>query len=77
MRIRVALETNGETHIPLNHQHFLTAVVYRFLEYSNRDYAAFLHGEGYAPDEDDHRRFKLFCFSPIQPTKILSMCFMI
>lgn len=63
MRIRVALEISRETAVPLNHQHFLTAAVYRFIEYSNADYAAFLHGKGYAPAEDDQRYFKLFCFS--------------
>lgn len=66
MRIRVALQLARETAVPLNHQHFLTAVVYRFLEYSDADYARFLHGEGYAPQEGDRRRFKLFCFAPLR-----------
>ena len=66
MRLKVSLQLERETAVPLNSQHLLTAVVYRFLEYSNADYAAFLHGKGYAPDQDDQRRFKLFCFSPIR-----------
>lgn len=63
MRLKVSLQLERETAVPLNHQHFLTAVVYKFIEYSNADYAAFLHGQGYGFDEDDPRRFKLFCFS--------------
>ncbi len=66
MRLKVSLQLERETTVPLNSQHLLTAVVYRFIEYSNADYAAFLHGKGYAPDEEDQRRFKLFCFSPIR-----------
>ena len=66
MRLQIRLKLERETAVSLNSQHLLTAVVYRFLEYSNADYAAFLHGEGYAPGENDARRFKLFCFSPIR-----------
>jgi CRISPR-associated endoribonuclease Cas6 len=66
MHLQISLQLEHETAIPLNHQHFLTAVVYTFIEYSNADYAAFLHGEGYAALENDARRFKLFCFSPIR-----------
>jgi CRISPR-associated endoribonuclease Cas6 len=48
MRLRVALELEREAAVPINHQHLLTGVVYRFLEAADADYAAFLHGEGYA-----------------------------
>ena len=66
MRLQIRLKLEHETAVSLNSQHLLTAVVYRFLEYSNADYARFLHREGYAPGENDTRRFKLFCFSPIR-----------
>lgn len=66
MRLKISLQLERETAIPLNSQHLLTAVVYRFIESFNRDYASFLHGEGYAALENDARRFKLFCFSPIR-----------
>ena len=69
MRIRIALHLERAVAIPINHQHFLTAVVYHFLESADADYARFLHGEGYAPDEGDHRRFKLFCFSPLRSSR--------
>jgi CRISPR-associated endoribonuclease Cas6 len=66
MRIRVTLQLPEETAVALNHNYALTAVAYRFLEYSDADYAHFLHGEGYAPQEGDRRRFKLFCFAPLR-----------
>ena len=69
MRLQIRLKLEHETAVSLNSQHLLTAVVYRFLEYSNADYARFLHREGYAPGENDTRRFKLFCFSPIRSQK--------
>jgi CRISPR-associated endoribonuclease Cas6 len=60
-----------ETSLPLNHQHFLTAAVYDFLDRADADYARFLHDDGYAANEDDadKRRFKLFCFSTIRAQK--------
>lgn len=38
---------------------------------ADKDYARFLHDDGYAADENrsDNRRFKLFCFSTIRAQK--------
>lgn len=67
MRLRINLQLERATAIPINHQHLLTGVVYRFLESADADYARFLHGEGYIPEgETGGRRFKLFCFSPLR-----------
>jgi len=77
MRLRVTFQVEQPTTIPLNYQYPLASAVYRFLEDSNREYARFLHDQGYAPlavepDESPatgttlpHRRFKLFTFSQL------------
>ncbi len=68
MRLRVTMMLDCEVCLPINHQHLLTGVVYRFLERADADYAQFLHTEGYAATEDerDRHRFKLFVFSPLR-----------
>jgi CRISPR-associated endoribonuclease Cas6 len=76
MRLRVAMELKRRVAIPINHQHWLTGIVYRFLECSDAEYASFLHEEGYtaipetpeATEEalEENRRFKLFVFSPLR-----------
>jgi CRISPR-associated endoribonuclease Cas6 len=76
MRIRVTLQVERETTIPINYQHQLSSAIYRFLEASDANYAQFLHEEGYAPTTTlgtaqapdttavtMRRRFKLFTFS--------------
>jgi len=76
MRLRITLQLTRKTAIPINHQHLLTGVVYRFLERANADYASFLHEQGYPeirePDEaagGSPHRFKLFVFSPVRSTQ--------
>lgn len=68
MRLRVGIMLDREVSMPINHQHLLQGVVYRFLERADSGYAQFLHSEGYAASLDDHehRRFKLFVFSPLR-----------
>ncbi len=48
--------------IPFSYSHDLTAVIYGFLARSSRDYARFLHDEGYRAGT---KRFKLFTFSQL------------
>jgi len=71
MRLQITLQVERATSFPLNHQHFLTAAVYDFLDRSDSDYARFLHETGYAADGDlnDQRKFKLFCFSTLRAKK--------
>lgn len=67
MRLRVNLRLERAVTVPINYQHLLTGVVYRFLQSADADYARFLHSTGYAPEgEAGRRRFKLFCFSPLR-----------
>lgn len=63
--MRLAIELWAERvpcTIPFDYNHSLTAVIYAFLENSSRDYARFLHDEGY---RSGAKRFKLFTFSQL------------
>ena len=53
MRLRVNLQLERQTALPINHQHYLTGVVYRFLEQADADYAGFLHEQGYEEQSED------------------------
>ena len=62
MRIKILADVGEGITLPINYNHLLTSVIYRFLAESNPEYASFLHDEGYGVD---HRRFKLFTFSQL------------
>lgn len=68
MRIKIHMQLKEPVFIPLSHPHYLTGLIYRFLETSDSDYSEFLHNTGYSAESDpeDHRRFKLFVFSPLR-----------
>ena len=62
MRIRILTDVGDGLTLPINYNHLLTGVIYRFLAESNPEYASFLHNEGYITDQ---KRFKLFTFSQL------------
>ena len=62
MRIKILADVRAGITLPINYNHLLTSVIYRFLAESNPEYASFLHNEGYG---DEQRRFKLFTFSQL------------
>ena len=62
MRIKILADVGAGITLPINYNHILTSVIYRFLAESNPEYASFLHNEGYG---DEQRRFKLFTFSQL------------
>lgn len=68
MRIAIKFSAAQPIVLPLNHAQYLTGAVYNFLDRADRDYARFLHDEGYAgsDDWDDRHRFKLFAFSTLR-----------
>ena len=68
MRIAIKFSAAQPVVLPLNHAQYLTGAVYNFLDRADRDYARFLHNEGYAgsDDMDDRHRFKLFAFSTLR-----------
>ena len=62
MRIKIVADVGNGLTLPINYNHLLAGVVYRFLAESDPEYASFLHNEGYAAAE---KRFKLFTFSQL------------
>ncbi len=62
MRIQILADVGKGISFPLNYNHMLVGVIYRFLAESNPEYADFLHDEGYEVGE---KRFKLFTFSQL------------
>ena len=62
MRIKILSDVGSGITLPINYNHLLAGVIYRFLAESNPEYAFFLHNEGYGTEQ---RRFKLFTFSQL------------
>ena len=62
MRIKILVDVGDELTLPVNYNHLLTGVIYRFLAESDPEYATFLHNEGYLAAE---KHFKLFTFSQL------------
>ena len=62
MRIQILTDVGDGVTLPINYNHLLTGVIYRFLAESSPEYATFLHNEGYITDQ---KRFKLFTFSQL------------
>ena len=66
MRIQILAEVGDGFTLPINYNHLLAGVIYRFLSESDPEYADFLHEEGYAVAE---KRFKLFTFSQLMAAR--------
>lgn len=62
MRIQILADVGDGITLPVNYNHLLAGVIYRFLAESDPEYASFLHEEGYRAAE---KRFKLFTFSQL------------
>ena len=62
MRIKVLADVGEGLTLPINYNHLLTGVIYRFLAESSPEYASFLHDEGYGVGQ---KYFKLFTFSQL------------
>ena len=60
MRIQILVDVGQGITLPVNYNHLLVGIIYRFLGDSNPEYADFLHDEGYRAAQ---KRFKLFTFS--------------
>lgn len=52
--------------LPINYNHLLASVIYKFLKLSDPEYAHFLHEDGY---NIGNKRFKLFTFSQLMARK--------
>ena len=65
MRFKITLEVNASQFgrkLPINYQYELSAAVYRILSYADRNYAEWLHNNGFQSDHGS-KNFKLFSFS--------------
>lgn len=62
MRVQIVADVGRGITLPINYNHLLVGVIYRFLTESNPEFADFLHDEGYQAAE---KRFKLFTFSQL------------
>lgn len=62
MRIQILADVGKGIALPINYNHLLSGIIYRFLAESDPEYADFLHNEGYIAAQ---KRFKLFTFSQL------------
>ncbi len=63
MRFRITFNRTGKQRmLPMDYQYYLSAWIYKVIGKADREFAVFLHTEGYS---DGHRRFKLFNYSPL------------
>ena len=70
MRFNVTLRVNGNVlgrKLPLNYQYELSAAVYRILSCKDRDFASWLHENGFQTGKG--KTFKLFVFSRLFPER--------
>lgn len=66
MRLRLSLQHSGNSLLPLNYQHFLSAFIYKALARSAPEFAAWLHQQGF---EKAGKHYKLFTFGKIEPQR--------
>ena len=66
MRIKLICNVGSGMCLPINYNHQLTSVIYKFLKISDPEYANFLHQDGYITGK---KRLKLFTFSQLMARK--------
>lgn len=63
MRFNITLTPTGKHRmLPIDYQYFAGAWIYRVIADADREFATFLHAEGY---RDGNKSFKLFSYSPL------------
>ena len=66
MRFNLTLVPKSKKEVaPINYQYPLSAVIYKILARADKDYASFLHEQGYTKG-DTLKNFKLFTFSDLK-----------
>jgi CRISPR-associated endoribonuclease Cas6 len=64
MRFRITFNrTTKQRMLPMDYQYYISAWIYKVLKLADRDFARFLHEEGYGADAP--KQYKLFCFSQL------------
>jgi len=70
MRFKLTLEVNKQIFgniLPINYQYEQSAVIYRTLSQASKEYADWLHENGFRMESG--KNFKLFTYSPLKITK--------
>lgn len=63
MRFKITMSVTGrDRYLPADYQYYLSSWIYKRIAGGDREFANFLHEQGYRMG---HRKFKLFNFSPI------------
>jgi len=68
MRLKINMASRKEQRLDLNYYYFLSSLVYKHLESSNKGFSKMLHDEGYVLH---NKSFKLFTFSQLLPRKFI------
>lgn len=63
MRLKILLETTNDVSIPWSYRSDLTRLVYRLVGLSNKEYASWLHDDGY---EKNGKVYRLFVYSDLR-----------
>lgn len=62
MRFKINFNrTSRQRMLPMDYSYYNSAWIYKVLRQADRDFASFLHNQGYGPS--DTKLYKLFCFS--------------
>lgn len=60
MRLKFTLEIVKNKFLPADYQYLFMAVIYKLLKFGSKEFAEFLHNNGY---KYGSKKFKLFCFA--------------
>ena len=64
MRFRITFNrTTRQRMLPMDYQYYISAWIYKVLKLADRDFAHFLHEQGYGTSKT--KLYKLFCFSQL------------
>ncbi len=62
MRLKLTLQKTGVSkHLPFNYQYPLSSAIYKIISFADKQYASFLHNNGYG-----EKSFKFFTFSDLR-----------
>jgi len=63
MKFRLTFNRTGKQRmLPMDYQYYIGAWIYKVIGHADREFAEFLHGQGYS---DGNKNFKHFCYSPL------------
>lgn len=63
MRFKITFHRTGKQRmLPIDYQYYLSAWIYKAIAQADPEFSSFLHAQGYT---SGNKRFKLFCYSPL------------